>query len=84
MEDHGPFFSGEEPTLVDFIMAPWAARLWVFDYYKGGLGIPEEGKGGEQEKNWIRWRKWKSAIDGRKSVIQTTSEKEYYLQIYRR
>lgn len=23
MDDQGPFFFGEEPTLIDFVVAPW-------------------------------------------------------------
>lgn len=85
MNDKGPFFLGENPTLVDFVMAPWVVRLWAIDHFKeGGLGIPEEGKGGEQEKNWARWKKWSSAIEGRKSIIETTSERNKHLQIYQR
>ena len=85
MDGTGPFFLGNEPSLVDFVMAPWAVRLWVFDRYKaGGLGIPEEGKAGEKEQHWARWRQWLNAIERRKSIVQTTSDKEHYLPIYQR
>lgn len=56
-------------------------RLWVFDYYKGGLGIP---KGGEDEKIWQRFDRWLLAIRERPSVKATTSEQEHYLPIYQR
>lgn len=85
MDTEGPFFLGQEPTLIDFVMAPWAVRLWVFDHYKqGGLGMPAEGEAEEQENDWTRWRKWLSAIESRRSIVETTSEKEHYLQIYQR
>ena len=85
MDEEGPFFLGRDPTLVDFVMAPWSIRLWVFDHYKqGGLGTPEEGKAGKEEKSWARWRTWLRAIEGRESVVHTTSEKEHYLSIYQR
>jgi glutathione S-transferase len=59
--------------------------LWVFDEFKnGGLGIPVEGQGGSDEAVWSRWRKWLSSIEERKSIQETTSEKEYYLPIYKR
>jgi glutathione S-transferase len=81
----GPFFLGEQITLPDLVLAPWAIRLWVFDEYKlGGLGIPEEGNGGEDEVVWQRWRKWLKAVGERRSVRETMSEKEYYLPIYKR
>ena len=27
MDSHGPFFGGEEPGLIDFVVAPWAVSL---------------------------------------------------------
>ena len=59
-------------------------RLWVFDHYKEGLGIPEEGKGGDDEAVWARFRKWLKAIEERPSIRNTLSEKEHYLPIYER
>ncbi|KAI9716568.1 MAG: hypothetical protein M1812_005299 [Candelaria pacifica] len=81
----GPFFLGAEPSLIDFVVAPFAIRLWIFDHFKaGGLGAPAEGEGGEDEEAWRKWRRWFKAIGERKSVVETTSEKEYYLPIYQR
>ncbi|KAK4698011.1 hypothetical protein P7C71_g145, partial [Lecanoromycetidae sp. Uapishka_2] len=82
MDEHGPFFLGKEPSLVDFVLAPWAVRLWVFDHYKGGLTT--EGHGEADENTWSRWRKWLSAIEERPSIQNTTSHKEHYLPIYQR
>ena len=102
MEGEGPFFLGKEPSLIDFVVAPWAVRLssptsnryevtdvrklrlWVFDHYKGGLGIPAEGEGGEDEATWARFRKWLKAIEERPSLKNTMSEQEHYLPIYQR
>ena len=84
MSPHGPFFAGQNPQLVDFIPAPWAIRHWVFDHFKGGLGVPAQGHGGTDEATWTRWRIWIAALQERQSVMQTTSEKEYYLSIYAR
>ena len=84
MDADGPFFWGTEPSLVDFNIAPFVVRLWLFDHFKGGLGAPAEGKGGEKEKSWARWRKWYSAIQERKSIKETTSDREHYLPIYKR
>ena len=84
MDSTGPYFLGEEFSLIDVAIAPWANRLWVFDHFKGGSGIPEEGEGGEDEEVWKRWRKWLKAVEGRKSVKETLSEREHYLPIYQR
>ncbi len=59
-------------------------RLWIFDYFKGGLGIPSEGQGGNDEKGWARWRKWLAAIESRPSVVNTMSDKEHYMPLYKR
>ena len=58
--------------------------MWVFDHYKGGLGIPEPGKGGDDEAVWARFRKFRQAIQERPSVKNTLSEREHYLPIYER
>lgn len=84
MDAEGPFFGGKEFGLIDVVIAPWAIRLWVFDHFKGGLGIPEKGKGGEDEAVWERWRKWLEAVEARKSVKETMSDREHYLPIYQR
>jgi len=81
----GPYFAGKDLSMVDITLAPWAVRNWVFDHFKsGGLGLPEKGKGGEDEEIWERWRTWSNAIENRKSVVETLSEREYYLPIYNR
>lgn len=84
MDKEGPFFGGKDFGLIDIQLAPWALRLWVFDHFKGGLGIPEEGKGDEDEQVWERWRKWSEAVTSRKSVKETMSSHEHYLPIYQR
>lgn len=85
MDPEGPFSLGKELSLPDLVLAPWAIRLWVFDEFKpGGLGMPAEGEGGPDEEVWRRWRKWLRAIEGRSSVRETTSEREYYIPIYKR
>ncbi|KAI9815774.1 MAG: hypothetical protein M1827_002170 [Pycnora praestabilis] len=84
LDGEGPFFLGKEPTLIDFVIAPWAIRLWVFDEFKSGLGIPAKGKGGNDEEVWARWRTWLHAIENRRSLRETLSEREHYMPIYRR
>ena len=59
-------------------------RLWALDHFKEGLGLPAEGKGGDDEATWARFRKWLKAIEERPSIKNTTSETEHYLPIYQR
>lgn len=85
MHPEGPFFLGDQISMPDLVLGPWAVRLWVFDEYKiGGLGIPAEGQGGADEAVWQRWRTWLRAVEGRRSIRETTSEKKHYLPIYQR
>lgn len=83
MDEEGPFFNGKEFGLADVVLAPWATRLWVFDHFKGGLGIPEKGADGE-DKVWKRWSVWSEAISKRKSVVETLSDRDHYIPIYQR
>lgn len=81
----GPFFLGPNLSLVDIALAPWLIRLWIFDHFKtGGLGIPEAGAGGQDEATWGRWRRWAKATEERRSVKETTSSREHYIQAYQR
>ena len=81
----GPFFLGQQFSMVDLMLAPWMERLFLIDHYKeGGVGIPEEGKGGEDEEAWQRWRKWASAVDARDSVQDTLSDRSQYVDAYKR
>ncbi|PSN62576.1 glutathione transferase omega-1 [Corynespora cassiicola Philippines] len=84
MDPEGPYFNGKDFGLIDIMIAPWAVRLWVFDHFKGGLGIPEKGQGGEDEQVWERYRKWYGAVEQRKSIKETMSDTEHYLPIYQK
>lgn len=83
-DPEGPFFLGERFSMVDVMLAPWLCRLFLFDVYKGGVGIPEEGQGGEDEQVWQRWRKWAKATQERESVQDTLSERQQYIDAYKR
>jgi glutathione S-transferase len=83
--EDGPWFLGRKFSMVDVSLAPWAMRLWLIDHYKtGGLGIPLEGQGGEDESVWLQWRRWMGAISERRSVRNTLSEGESYITVYKR
>jgi len=83
MAPEGPHFMGEEPCRVDFIVTLFVVRLWVFHHFKEGLVVPEEAQGCQDEHTWT-WRKWLDAIESRKSIKETISDRERYLSIYQR
>ncbi|CAM6085034.1 unnamed protein product [Calypogeia fissa] len=86
-DEEGPFFLGKEFSMVDVMLAPWLVRLWILDHFKdGGLGMPAKGEAGseEEEKVWNRWRMWADAVEGRRSVKETLSGREQYVDVYRR
>lgn len=81
MDPTGPWFLGENISLVDISLAPWVVRLWLIDHYKnGGVGIPDDGS----DETWNRWKKWKTAVEQRQSVKDTLSDSERYLLAYKR
>ena len=41
-------------------------------------------RAGGDEEVWERWRKWLAAVQDRKSVKETMSDREHYLPIYQR
>jgi glutathione S-transferase len=85
MHPAGPFFNGEEVGMPDLVLAPWAAKFGFYEVLKeGGVGIPGEGEGGEDEKVWGRWRAWREAMIERKSMKETMSDEKYLLPIVKR
>ncbi|KZP28522.1 glutathione-S-transferase [Athelia psychrophila] len=73
-EAKGPWFLGEQFSLVDIAVAPWALR----DY------IASENRGYRREAVGNGWKEWAERLETRESVVNTTSEKEYYAEIYGR
>lgn len=87
-DSRGPFFAGQQFGMVDIMLAPWAARLFLIDHYKpGGLQIPRVTND-DQEKGkeiWTdRWRVWFDAVMARQSVLDTSSSREKYIEAYQR
>jgi len=81
----GPWFLGDQFSLVDVMLAPWAKRLFLIDHYKeGGVGIPAKGQRGDDEEVWARWERWAEAVGERESVKQTWSDEEKYIEAYKR
>lgn len=84
--EKGPFFLGSTFSLVDITLIPWALRLFLIDHYKtpGGVGIPMPGEGGEAEHLWERWGTWFGAVKQRSSVMDTISDRDKYIEVYKR
>jgi glutathione S-transferase len=87
MHDPGPYFWGEEISMVDISFIPWACRIFLLDHYKRPSDAEEEQwtstiPDASEGKTWARFLTWFDAIKGRKSVRETLSEKERYIEVY--
>jgi len=70
----GPFFFGDEFSLVDVAIAPWALR----DY------IVADHRGYKREDVGAGWKEWAELLEQRESVRNTASDLEHYEEIYGR
>ncbi|PSR72646.1 hypothetical protein PHLCEN_2v11481 [Hermanssonia centrifuga] len=70
----GPYFLGDEFSLVDIAIAPWVVR----DY------IATENRGYSREAVGAGWKDYCEVLEKRDSVLKTQSEKEHYAEIYGR
>lgn len=73
-EARGPWFLGEQFSLVDIAVAPWVLR----DY------VASENRGYKREEVGNGWKEWAERIETRESVVNTISEKGYYAVIVER
>ncbi|TFK50941.1 glutathione-S-transferase [Heliocybe sulcata] len=73
-EVKGPYFLGEEFSLVDVAMAPWVVRDYIIETHRG-YKREEVGSG---------WKEYAEALEKRDSVVRTCSDKEHYEPIYGR
>ncbi|KAI9692089.1 MAG: hypothetical protein M1820_009524 [Bogoriella megaspora] len=70
VQRRGRFFLGDEFSLVDVAMAPWAVRDFLLREYRG---FGREDIPGD-------WEDWASALESRPSVYRTTSLKSLYVE----
>ncbi|EJD51073.1 glutathione S-transferase [Auricularia subglabra TFB-10046 SS5] len=70
----GPYFLGDQFSLVDATIAPWVAR----DY------ILHENRAYERSGAGKAWEDYAKALETRPSVVNTQSDKEHYATIYAR
>mmetsp|Transcript_4564 Transcript_4564/g.8166 ORF Transcript_4564/g.8166 Transcript_4564/m.8166 type:complete len:261 (-) Transcript_4564:176-958(-) len=73
----GPFFYGEEFTMVDIAIAPWAVglRMDVLEHYRN-FEVPRTGE-------YAMYWEWVSAVSKRPSFITTTSNLPAMIDVYR-
>ncbi|KAI0359623.1 glutathione S-transferase C-terminal-like protein [Trametes cingulata] len=70
----GPYFFGDQFSLVDVAVAPWVVR----DY------ILAENRGYSREAAGSAWKAYAEKLESRESVLKTQSDKEHYAEIYAR
>jgi len=73
-EVKGPYFLGEEFSLVDVAIAPWIVR----DY------VTRENRGYKRENVSGAWFEYAGVVEKRDSVVITQSERKYLNEIYGR
>lgn len=64
----GPYFFGEEFSLVDIAVAPWTMRDYVITEHRG---YKREDVGGG-------WKEWADILGQRESVLKTTSVSNWF------
>ncbi|KAI0645231.1 glutathione S-transferase C-terminal-like protein [Trametes meyenii] len=70
----GPYFLGEQFSVVDVALAPWIVR----DY------ILAENRGYSRDAVGPAWKAYAEKLESRESVLKTKSDKEHYAEIYAR
>ncbi|KAJ6589939.1 glutathione-S-transferase [Mycena vulgaris] len=70
----GPYFLGEEFSLVDVAIVPWITR----DY------ILAEHRAYSREDVSAEWKRYADHVEQRESVVKTKSDKDKYAEIYGR
>ncbi|KAF8963660.1 glutathione-S-transferase [Flammula alnicola] len=70
----GPYFLGEEFTLVDVAIAPWIVRDYVIEEHRGYKRIDASPA----------WKAYADLVEKRDSVINTSSLREHLVDIYGR
>ncbi len=88
-DPRGPFFNGSSISMGDVILIPWAMRIFLIDHYKGeeGSGVPTSASAIPDDENkalWERWVAWFEAISERESVQHTLSDRQQYIDVYKR
>ncbi|EKM53398.1 uncharacterized protein PHACADRAFT_175813 [Phanerochaete carnosa HHB-10118-sp] len=70
----GPYFLGEEFSLVDVAIAPWIVREWII----------QENRGYDRAAVGEAWKTYADTVAQRDSIRRTESEKQHFTDIYGR
>ncbi|KAL7277819.1 glutathione transferase omega class [Trametes coccinea BRFM310] len=68
----GPYFLGEQFTLVDIALVPWVVRDFVL----------AENRGYSREAVGQKWKEYAKRLESRESVVRTQSDKKHYAEFY--
>ncbi|KAJ7072667.1 glutathione-S-transferase [Mycena amicta] len=73
-EVKGPYFLGEEFSLVDIAVVPWVVRDYIITEHRGYIrqAVSEE------------WKRYADHVEQRESVLRTKSERDKSKQLYTR
>ncbi|KAF8633389.1 hypothetical protein AX17_004560 [Amanita inopinata Kibby_2008] len=73
-EIKGPYFLGDEFSLVDVAIAPWIVRDYLLEEYRGYT----------RDAVGEAWKKYAEVVEKRESVVKTGSLKDNYTETYGR
>ena len=79
----GPCFGGDALGLVDVALAPWAARLYILEHYRGpAFRVPPAGDG--RDPGLARFHAWAAHVLAHPSVAPTLAARDALLAVYAR
>lgn len=70
----GPYFLGDDFSLVDVALAPWVVRDWVI----------AENRGYDRAAVGDVWKRYAEIVEQRDSIRKTSSERQHFTDIYGR
>ena len=73
----GPYFLGDQFTAADAALAPWAARMFLLEHYRGFV-LPENN---DDLKRYLQWHQ---AVLQHPSVKETTADHDFLIKSYER
>jgi glutathione S-transferase len=72
LSSEGPYWFGQNPSLVDLTFYPWFERWAAVEHYRGSVPIAK----------FERLRAWRDALAARQSVKDIQNPTQYYVERY--